>query len=87
MKPQWWVNCKPLADEAMKVCLRRPFTRSEQDLFTRLRHSLENTRRRTQNLPQVFRSRVVFLVEWYPGLVHLPAAMVGSPMPRVPCYG
>jgi len=20
MKPQWWVNCKPLAEEAMKVC-------------------------------------------------------------------
>lgn len=21
MKPQWWVNCKPLADEAIKVYL------------------------------------------------------------------
>ena len=20
MKPQWWVDCKPLAEEAMKVC-------------------------------------------------------------------
>jgi valyl-tRNA synthetase len=21
LKPQWWVNCKPLAEEAIKVCL------------------------------------------------------------------
>ena len=20
LKPQWWVNCKPLAEEALKVC-------------------------------------------------------------------
>ena len=22
LKPQWWVNCKPLAEEAIKVCHR-----------------------------------------------------------------
>lgn len=21
MKPQWWVSCKPMAEEALKVCL------------------------------------------------------------------
>src|SRR5260370_41715714 len=50
-------------------------------------HSVENTRGRAQDLPQIFRSRMVRLVERHPRLVYLPAAMVGSSMPCISCRG
>lgn len=47
MKPQWWVNCKPLADEAMKVCVESSaYSIRTRFIYLLASHSLENTRRR-----------------------------------------
>jgi hypothetical protein len=83
MKPQWWVNCKPLAAEAIKVwkMCRLMCSDSEQQLVP----LLANTSRRAQNHAEGFRSGVVSMARGYPGLVHLSAAMVGPSCTRIFC--
>ena len=46
LKPQWWVNCKPLAEEALEVSCYVKLTHS------RPYKALEDQSWRTDNIPQ-----------------------------------
>lgn len=76
LKPQWWVNCKPLAEEAIKVrdfC----FISTEGDALMAL---VANSCRRVVDPAQVVGGGMVPMAGGHPRLVYLSAALVGPPV-------
>lgn len=52
MKPQWWVNCKPLAEEALKVGLVVPLARNPIARSSRLSYFSEQKRESSKSDPR-----------------------------------
>jgi tRNA synthetases class I (I, L, M and V) len=77
MKPQWWVSCKPLADEAIKVRQNLPNVSTNLMIYAYSAH----TSRRACNHTKVIRERVVSLAGEHSRLVYLTTTLVGSPCP------
>lgn len=73
LKPQWWVNCKPLAEEAIKVLLFLALD------FTSC-ISVAYPQRRTRDKSKTIGSGLVPVVREHPRLVYLTSALVGTPL-------
>jgi len=74
MKPQWWVSCKPMAEEALKVCLKKV----GQFL------TVANQCRRAKDPTKGLCWRLDSMDGEHAGLVYLASIVVGSPMSRLP---
>ena len=73
MKPQWWISCKPMAEEALRVSERVP-RRLVSDAFT------GDPRWRAQDPTKNVSRRVDQVDGKHAGLVYLASVVVGTSM-------
>jgi hypothetical protein len=79
LKPQWWINCQPMAQEAIKV--RFVFFKCVNMLTL----TAANERRQAHHQSQIVRKRMVPMAGGDPGLVYISSALVGSPVSGLSC--